>query len=97
LVPGSELGWAAQAGPQLAGPPNGHFKYVVFKDPNWDYRTFNFDSDMALADEIDNGTLSATDPDLNAFFAHGGNSCNTMVGATTNSLHSIASITIEAF
>jgi feruloyl esterase len=45
---------------------------VVFKDPNWDYRTFNFDSDMALADEIDNGTLSATDPDLNAFFAHGG-------------------------
>jgi feruloyl esterase len=72
LVPGSELGWAAQAGPQLAGPPSGHFKYVVFKDPNWDYRTFNFDSDMALADEIDNGTLSATDPDLNAFFAHGG-------------------------
>ncbi len=72
MAPGSELGWAAQAGPQLGGIPNGHFKYVVFKDPNWDYRTFNFDSDMALADQIDSGTISATDPNLNAFFAHGG-------------------------
>jgi feruloyl esterase len=72
LVPGSELGWAAQAGPQPGGIPNSYFKYVVFKDPNWDYRTFNFDTDLALADQIDNGTLSATDPNLEAFFAHGG-------------------------
>ena len=72
LAPGSELGWAAQAGPQLGGIPNGHFKYVVFKDPNWDYRTLTFDSDIALADQIDSGTISATDPNLKAFFAHGG-------------------------
>jgi hypothetical protein len=44
LVPGGELGWAAQAGPQLGGIPNGHFKYVVFKDPNWDYRTLRLRS-----------------------------------------------------
>jgi feruloyl esterase len=34
--------------------------------------TFNFDSDIALTDQTDNGTINATDPDLRMFFAHGG-------------------------
>lgn len=71
LVPGSELGWATLAGPQL-GIPLDYLKYVVFKDPNWDYRTLNFDRDIALADQTDNGVISATDPNLKAFVAHGG-------------------------
>jgi feruloyl esterase len=72
LMPGSELGWAAQAGPQPGGIPYGYFKYVVFKDPNWDYKMLNFDGDIALADQADNGIINATDPNLQAFFAHGG-------------------------
>jgi feruloyl esterase len=45
---------------------------VVFKDPKWDWRTFNPDTDVALADKIDDGTINATDPDLKAFTGYGG-------------------------
>jgi feruloyl esterase len=69
---GSELGWARQAGPRPAAIPNSYWKYVIFKDPNWDYKTLNFDSDVSRADRIDNGSLDATDPNLKAFFARGG-------------------------
>jgi feruloyl esterase len=71
--PGSELGWRAIAGgPEAMGAAVDYFKFVVFKDPKWDWRTLNFDSDVALADKIDDGTINATDPDLKAFTAHGG-------------------------
>ncbi len=32
----------------------------------------NFDTDVALADKLDNGVLNATNPDLKEFFAQGG-------------------------
>jgi len=71
--PGSELGWRAIAGgPNPFGPAIDHFKYIVFKDPQWDWRTFNIDKDVALADKIDDGTINATDTDLTAFTKHGG-------------------------
>ncbi len=73
LEPGSEPGWTAMAaGPKPFAIPDDHFKYVVFKDPNWDFRTLNFDSDVALADKLDNGALNATDPNLKEFVGHGG-------------------------
>jgi feruloyl esterase len=72
LAPGSELGWSGLAGPQAFPIAADHFKYVVFKDPAWDWRTLNFDTDVALADKTDDGMLNATDPDLKAFIAHGG-------------------------
>jgi len=72
LEPGSEMGWAVMGGPQAFAIAQEHFKYVVFKDPSWDYRTLNFDSDIALAEKIDNGTINALDPNLRPFFAHGG-------------------------
>ena len=72
LMRESELGWAIPAGAQPAQIPYDYFKYVVFKDPNWDYKALNFDSDIALTDQIDNGTINATDPNLKAFFAHRG-------------------------
>jgi feruloyl esterase len=68
MAPGSELGWGASASPSIAVD---HFKYVVFKDPIWYYETFDFDADVALADR-DDARLNATDPNLQAFFAHGG-------------------------
>ena len=72
LEPGSENGWNFFA--RGAEPPivASHFKYVVFHDPKWDYRTLNFDSDVALADKLDNGVLTATNPNLKEFFAQGG-------------------------
>jgi feruloyl esterase len=71
--PGSELGWRPIAGgPAPFGPANDHFKYVVFANPNWDWRTFDPDHDSAEADRIDNGSINATNPDLSRFAAHGG-------------------------
>jgi feruloyl esterase len=72
LEPGTELGWATLAGPQPFQATVDHFKYVVFKDPSWDWKTLNFDSDVALADKIDNETINATDANLKPFFAYQG-------------------------
>ena len=43
---GSEPGWATFGGPQPFGLGLQMFEYLVFNDPNWDYRTLNFGSDM---------------------------------------------------
>ena len=73
LEPGSELGWGALAGgPKPLGIVDSHFKYLVFQNPDWDFRTLNFDSDVALADKLDKGIINATDPNLKEFVAHGG-------------------------
>jgi feruloyl esterase len=47
------------------------FKYFLFNDPNWDWRTFDFDKDMAYAD-AKVGFMSAVNTDLRAFQARGG-------------------------
>jgi feruloyl esterase len=71
LEPGSERGWGFFAGGPEPPIVTSHFKYLVFKNPNWDFRSLNFDSDVALADKLDNGLIAATDPNLKEFFAHG--------------------------
>jgi feruloyl esterase len=72
LEPESELGWEFKAGPQPNPIAISYWRYVVFKDPNWDYKTFNFDSDVALGDRIAKDILNATNPDLKSFFGRGG-------------------------
>ena len=44
-------------------------KYAVFKNPDWDWRTFNLESAVALAARIDVTDASA---DLRAFMRRGG-------------------------
>jgi feruloyl esterase len=73
LVPGTELGWDAHvtaAGPRDLG--NDQYKYVVFKDPDWDWRSYDFDRDEERAMRPENVIMNATDPDMKAFFARGG-------------------------
>jgi feruloyl esterase len=73
LVQGTELGWGVlAAGPDPSANIFDHFKYVVFKNPAWDWRTFNFDSDIARSEQPDNVVMNATDPNLRPFFAHNG-------------------------
>ena len=72
LVPGSELGWATQAGPRPFTAATDYFKYIVFKNPDWDYKTLNFAGDITLAEKADHGTINATNPDVRAFFRRGG-------------------------
>ena len=75
LYPGSELGWAQLAGgDQPLGIPVEFFKYYVFRDPNWDYKTrpVNFDADVTASDRPEIQPVNAVDPDLGKFFARGG-------------------------
>jgi len=74
-------GWSAWiTGPfPIAGAPtiqaffgNQFFTYIVFEDPTFDFRSFNFDTDVAFADAATAGTINSTDPDLSRFRARGG-------------------------
>jgi feruloyl esterase len=73
LVPGTELGWGIQAlGPEPSQNIYDQYKYVVFKNENWDWKTFNFDADVARGDLPENLPMNATDPNMKAFFSHNG-------------------------
>lgn len=73
LAPGSELGWGTLgAGPEPYNNTLDQYRYVVFQDPNWDWRTFNFDSDIARSEKPEYVVMNATDPNLKPFFAHNG-------------------------
>ena len=73
LVKGSERGWGGHtAGPNIFSTADQFFKYMVFKDPNWDYRAFDFDADLAYAEQNFAHLINATDPNLRAFKKAGG-------------------------
>jgi feruloyl esterase len=79
-MPGAEAagGWASYM--TGTGPRTGNhwaqadnvFKYMVFEDPEWDFRTFDFDEDLAFSERKLGGMLDAFDPDLTAFKENGG-------------------------
>jgi len=72
LEPGTELRWD-----RLAGGPNpaelflDQFRYVVYQDPNWDWRSFDLERDAARANAVDKD-IDELDPHLAAFAKHGG-------------------------
>ena len=69
----SEKGWDELAGgPAPLSIAADYFKYVIYKTPDWDFKTLDFDKDTALADRTDDGLLNATDPNLKPFFSRGG-------------------------
>jgi|HubBroStandDraft_6_1064221.scaffolds.fasta_scaffold49608_6 feruloyl esterase len=72
LQPGSELGWGTITGPEPISYSQDTFKYLVFKDPAWDWRRFNPATDIDLAIRGDDGVLNFTDANLKPFFQHGG-------------------------
>jgi feruloyl esterase len=73
-MPGSEIAWSSMTGAQPFGFATDFFKYFVFNDPNWDSRTrpFNFDSDVALAENPKALLTNANNPDIRAFLDRGG-------------------------
>jgi pimeloyl-ACP methyl ester carboxylesterase len=68
---------AASAGSRVAGQAlqeffgNGFFADFVFQNPNFDFRTLNFTTDVALADHV-GAVINSIDPDLRPFKSHGG-------------------------
>jgi feruloyl esterase len=85
---GEADGWPSSISPQPPPAPQtdnhaaiglSFFENFVFDNPNWDFRTFNWNSDPAYVDNkvvIPGQTLASVlnsiDPDLTRFRAHGG-------------------------
>lgn len=72
LERGSELGWATLSGPQPMALAAETYQYLVFKNPKWNYLTFDAKRDMAIADKVIGPTMNSIDPNLKPFFEHGG-------------------------
>ena len=77
--PGGELGPAGwehwllgKTGGRQLEYANSYYENLVLGDPNWDYRTMDFDRDTKLADQRTGTILNATDPNLDAFRKAGG-------------------------
>jgi len=70
---GSETGWGVLAanGPTPTALSLGTYREVLHQDPNWDWRTWDVDKDVAAVDEK-YGYINAVNPDLSAFKARGG-------------------------
>ncbi len=73
LMPGSELGWT-DLGWTASARATGldQFRFIVFGDPEWTVRRFDFDRDIARAEAGDDDTINALNPNLGRFFARGG-------------------------
>ena len=78
LVPGGENGPARRLGIVGNRPGSrsractglaaeGFFKYMVFEDPDWNFRTFDYDADLAFALDKVGAALDSASPDLTRF------------------------------
>jgi feruloyl esterase len=72
LQPGSELGWNTLAGPQPMSLANEMYRYIVFNNANWDFKTLNPDTDFAVAEKALGDVMDATNPNLKPFVQRGG-------------------------
>lgn len=73
--PGSETLWGAIT---PTGSPGGfaiaqsYFQYFVLGDPNWDYLTMNYTTDITAAEQQDHGIVGAQNSNLSRFAGDGG-------------------------
>jgi feruloyl esterase len=73
LEPGTEMRWNVLAGgPQPFSAVVDYFRYVVHQDPNWDWRSIDFDKDVEAAVKNDKGRIDATKTTLGTFTQRGG-------------------------
>jgi feruloyl esterase len=72
LERGSELGWATLSGPKPMALAAETYAYLVFKNPSWNYLSFDAGRDMAIADKTIGPIMNSIDPNLQPFFQHGG-------------------------
>jgi len=77
IYPGFEVGSEAMFPIQTSGPEpfavaTTYMKYLVFKDANWDFKTFDYDKDVERARQTGSEQLDVSPNDLDAFFVAGG-------------------------
>ena len=71
LQPGAELNWGTIAGPQPFGNALEAVKFVAFKNPEWDWRSFNAATDIEKMDTV-GASINTAAPNLKPFFDRGG-------------------------
>lgn len=72
LMPGSEAGWGAILGNEPERNSVEVYRYLVFKDPQWDWHRFNLETALNAAPQSQLSEIDAVNPDLSRFFGHGG-------------------------
>ena len=77
LAPGSEPYWPHRDPANPFPIPLSHYKWLVFADPNWDWRTFEWTDPADYKAHLDAESkyapiLNATNPDLREFRKRGG-------------------------
>jgi feruloyl esterase len=72
LERGSETGWATLSGTKPMALADETYKFLVFKDADWNYLNFNAERDIAIGDKTAGGLMNATDPNLKPLFSRGG-------------------------
>jgi feruloyl esterase len=69
---GSEPGWERVAGPEPLAYAVESFKYLVYKDPDWDWRSFDPTVDLDAALAKNTGLTDFDYPTLKPYFDRGG-------------------------
>jgi hypothetical protein len=71
LYPGGEMGWASgvviNRGNTSGVSSNTFWSFAMFDNPDWPFRSFDFDKDLARADAQLAPVTNATDPNLDEF------------------------------
>jgi feruloyl esterase len=74
LYPGGELGWGKAGGQMVINRTTSSgvssydfFRYALFHNPDWEFRTFDFDRDLKRAEDSLASITNATDPNLDEF------------------------------
>jgi hypothetical protein len=72
---GAAVGWNQWITGPTADQPRygeGYYRWMVFKDPKWSIDQFDLDRDYPRANRTTGRLVDSDDPDLRAFFRHGG-------------------------
>jgi feruloyl esterase len=73
VLPGSELGWTDHGWTASAQNTGLNlFRYIVHQDLQWNIGAFKLDADLARAEENDQNTMNALNPNLEPFIGRGG-------------------------
>jgi feruloyl esterase len=66
------MGWLNHSGKEPSSYATDVYRNLVFRDGAWNYRSFDLERDLPRAQVSLKDTMDFTDPNIGAFFAHGG-------------------------
>ena len=72
LERGSETGWATLSCTKPMALADETYKFLVFKDADWNYLNFNAERDIATGDKTAGSLMNSIDPNLKPLFSRGG-------------------------